>query len=198
LEGLRDIPQIPPAIRQEVRERFVLLGRESFWQELCALDPLAARIHVTDTQRLQRAYEVIRATGCSLFSWTQKAPQRSVCIITILPSREGLYTACDTRFTLFLEKGALEEVKTLLRDLTPSVYAQIKTIGFQELRQYLEGKSSLEEAIFLAKQHTRHYAKRQITWFRHQLTAHHVIPYRITTERLPETCAFLEGVVREV
>ncbi|MDR0662366.1 MAG: tRNA (adenosine(37)-N6)-dimethylallyltransferase MiaA [Holosporales bacterium] len=198
LEGLRSIPQIPPAVRQEVRERFVFLGKADFWQELCTLDPLAAtHVRPTDTQRLQRAYEVMRATGRSLFSWMQETPQRSVCIVIILPPREDLYTACNTRFALFLERGALEEVRTILHDLPPSLHAQIKTIGFQELRQYLEGKISLEEAVLLAQQHTRQYAKRQITWFRHQLTAHHIIPYRITAECLPETCTSLVPLLNE-
>jgi tRNA dimethylallyltransferase len=186
LKGIRDIPPIPNEVRFIIRKRFASLGKERFWQDLLLLDPLAEHyIKSTDSQRMQRAYEVKLATQHSLFSWPHMAEGISAFVIKIAPPRAELYTACDKRFETFLERGAIDEVQALLRSkFSSEILSTLQTIGFHELHQYIMGKCSLEEAISASKAHTRHYAKRQDTWFKHQIEANCLIPYTIASETL--------------
>ena len=86
----------------------------------------------------------------------------------LLPPREALYAACDQRFLKMIERGAVEEVKAILkRGLDPALPA-MKTIGVREIEAYLKGDWTLDEAIAKSQQATRNYAKRQMTWFRNQ------------------------------
>ncbi|MDR1266932.1 MAG: tRNA (adenosine(37)-N6)-dimethylallyltransferase MiaA [Holosporales bacterium] len=196
LEGLRKVPPIPQQVRQYTRTRFAALGRERFWQELCAMDPWATHhIRATDPQRMQRAYEVFQATGRSLSSWGQDSPAPSAYVVKILPDRAPLYALCDQRFDSFLAKGALDEVRGCLQHTPPAVCDTMKTIGFQELRRVLEEGVALEEAVALVKQRTRQYAKRQVTWFRRQLSSPTLLPFLITSDTLPQVCA---DIVRSI
>jgi tRNA dimethylallyltransferase len=86
----------------------------------------------------------------------------------LLPPREELYAACDKRFVQMIERGAIEEVRTLpTRKLDPNLPA-MKILGVREIAAHLRGEVSLDEAIAKAQQATRNYAKRQVTWFRNQ------------------------------
>jgi tRNA dimethylallyltransferase len=96
------------------------------------------------------------------------------------PPRAELFRRCDTRFDLMMEAGALDEVATFPHRETPLAGA----LGYRELSAYLAGGKSLAEAVAEAKQATRHYAKRQVTWFRHQLKADIVLEHADTTEIL--------------
>jgi tRNA dimethylallyltransferase len=184
LEGLHSVPPIPEAIRLQVREQFIRLGREHFWQELVDLDPLVARhLRSTDSQRMQRAYEVQIATQHSLFSFHQTRAGKEILtafVVRISPPPQELYAACDSRFDILLKHGALKEVSSFWKESpSPEILARIKTIGFGELSACIKGERSLEDAVSDAKTRTRHYAKRQNTWFRHQLrgdvTIHSVV-----------------------
>lgn len=87
--------------------------------------------------------------------------------VTLLPPRAKLYAACDARFERMLERGVLEEV----RQFKNTRSALVKALGYAELSGHLEGKTSLTAAVSAAQQATRRYAKRQVTWFRHQIDA---------------------------
>jgi len=172
IKGIPAIPAIDETVRQEARLLHSSMGGVAFHQLLTVRDPvMAARLHPSDSQRLMRAYEVIVQTGRSLAMWQQDPVERFYdarqfqCQL-LLPPRERLYDQCNKRFLLMLEQGALDEVKALA-GFDASAPA-LKAIGVKELRAVLEEKITMEEAIIAAQTATRHYAKRQVTWFRHQ------------------------------
>ncbi len=173
LDGLAPVPPVPAALREEARSLHARLGGEAFRRALAARDPDAAqRLSPGDTQRLIRAYEVVAATGRPLAEWRRgqgPAAGPSAAAVVLLPPRAMLYAACDARFLAMMERGALAEVEALLaRGLDPALPA-MKAVGVPELASLLAGRSSRQAAIAAAQQATRRYAKRQYTWFRHQI-----------------------------
>jgi tRNA dimethylallyltransferase len=173
-KGLAAVPAIPEEIRQEAAALYRVLGGVGFREKLAQFDPVAAkRLFPRDKQRLTRAFEVVRATGLPLEAWQQRpnhAPGYRFATILLAPPREQLYAACDKRFAEMIKAGALAEVAALAaRGLDPGLPA-MKAAGLPELLSYLGGERSLDEAIALAQRATRRYAKRQTTWFRHQVT----------------------------
>jgi tRNA dimethylallyltransferase len=178
-EGLAPVPEIREEIRQEAIELHRVLGGEAFRERLSRLDPAAAlRLHAGDKQRLVRAFEVVRATGVPIGAWQQrKAPKTGYRFATILlaPDRSRLYAACNGRFGRMIETGALAEAAAIAaRALDPNLPA-MKALGLPELLSHLRGEKPLGEAIAAAQRSTRRYAKRQLTWFRHQTTPDLVI-----------------------
>lgn len=185
LGGLAEIPPIPDEVRAETVRLYDHSGEEKFRERLARLDSDSAqRLARNDRQRLIRAYEVAVHTGRTLGEWHEKGDKGmkekgGFCIPSIphslipqthllLPERETLYAACDQRFLGMIDRGAIEEVKTILkRGLDPGLPA-MKTIGVREIAAYLKGELSLDEAIAKAQQATRNYAKRQVTWFKNQ------------------------------
>ena len=169
LAGLPPIPVIPP----EIRTATAALATADLYQELSQRDPAGAmRLAPTDRQRIQRALEVIRATGQPLAHW-QSGPAVPcpfpVHTVALLPERATLYARINARFTTMLAQGACDEVAHLLaRGLDPALPA-MKAVGVPELAAYLRGEATLAEASQRAQQHSRNYAKRQYTWFRHQM-----------------------------
>ncbi|MCW8836287.1 MAG: tRNA (adenosine(37)-N6)-dimethylallyltransferase MiaA [Rhodospirillales bacterium] len=177
MEGLSPIPEIPADVRVAARALRERIGAESFHAEVARRDPAAAdRIPPSDSQRLIRAYEVFEATGRPLTAWQNEcAPEPAVdarfVVITVIPERAELYARCDGRFDAMIERGALDEVRKLdARGLDPALPI-MKALGVPELRRFLAGETTLEEARDLAKTATRQYAKRQCTWLRHQIRA---------------------------
>jgi tRNA dimethylallyltransferase len=172
-EGLAPVPDIPAEIRQEAIELYRVLGGGAFRERLIRLDPEAAqRLFPGDKQRLIRAFEVVRATGATIGTWQQSAksePAYRFGTILLAPPRDSLYAACNARFVQMIEAGAVAEAEVLAaRRLDPSLPA-MKAVGLPELLSYLRGDVPLESAITAAQRSTRRYAKRQMTWFRHQL-----------------------------
>ena len=174
-EGLAPVPNIPEAARAEARAEFLRLGGPAFLEELSTLDPeTAARVPANDGQRLVRAYEVVRATGRTLPEWQRQPAAKPPLAarfhtVVLMPPREALYSRLDARFDAMLAVGALDEVKGLTElSLDPKLPA-MKALGVSELTEYLRGETSLDAAAAAAKQATRNYAKRQMTWLRHQL-----------------------------
>jgi tRNA dimethylallyltransferase len=172
--GLAAVPEIPIEVRTASRALHKAIGGEAFREKLAALDPeAAARLHAGDTQRLVRAYEVVLATGKPLGAWQRRqgaaAPPGRILPFVLLPPRAPLYEACDRRFEAMIEAGAVEEARRLLdRRLDPALPV-MKALGVPELAQYLRGERTLPEAVRLAQAATRQYAKRQTTWFGHQM-----------------------------
>lgn len=171
-EGLSPIPRIPDEIRRAARSRLEAIGLDAFRAEVVSRDPEAARIAAGDRQRLLRVWEVFEATGRPL-SVFQKAPREPLIPypavrIVIEPTRETLYAACEARFEAMMRRGALDEARRLLaRRLDPELPI-MKALGAAELMAHCAGRLSLDDAVALAKRNTRRFAKRQLTWFRHQ------------------------------
>jgi tRNA dimethylallyltransferase len=171
--GLAAIPPIPAEIREEATMLHRALGGAAFRERLAALDPVAAsRLSPGDRQRLMRAWEVVSATGRPIGEWqagTAAALPYRFASILLAPPREALYSACNARFIGMIAAGALDEAAALVaRGLDPELPA-MKGVGVPELLRHLRGEIALDEAVAAAQQATRRYAKRQMTWFRHQM-----------------------------
>ncbi|MFO7483957.1 tRNA (adenosine(37)-N6)-dimethylallyltransferase MiaA [Oceanibaculum nanhaiense] len=175
MRGIAPVPAVPASFRAAATALHAQLGGPGFHARLAERDPvMAARLHPGNTQRLIRAWEVMEATGRSLADW-QAAPRTGAATgldflsFTLLPARDALYAACDGRLMQMVEAGALEEVRALLaRGLDPALPV-MKALGVRELAAHIEGELPLEDAIDRAQRETRRYAKRQMTWFRHQM-----------------------------
>jgi len=171
--GLADVPPVPESQREISALLYAAQGEPEFRDVLATLDPQAeARIEVGDRQRLVRAHAVAVATGKSLTAWqTDTRPALAAGSwrgVVLEPPRAELYERCDTRLGLMVEHGALDEVAAMeARGLDPSLPA-LKAVGYRELAAHLRGEMSLDEALEAARQETRRYAKRQMTWFRNQ------------------------------
>ncbi len=173
--GLSAVPPIPPEVRDGVRARLEHDGVEALHAELARRDPVAAgRLNVRDRTRIARALEVVEATGRSLLDWHREGqppllPKDSFRALFLAPERDELYARIDARFDAMLGAGALNEVERLAgRHLDPLLPA-MKAHGVPALIRHMRGEISLDEAASIGRADTRHYAKRQFTWFRHQL-----------------------------
>jgi tRNA dimethylallyltransferase len=173
--GLSVVPPIPAEVREDVRARLERNGVEALHAELARRDPRAAeRLNLRDRTRIARALEVVEATGRSLLDWHHEGqppllPRDSFRAVFLAPERDELYGRIDARFEAMLEAGALKEVERLAaRNLDPLLPA-MKAHGVPALIRHLRGELSLEQAATIGRADTRHYAKRQFTWFRHQL-----------------------------
>jgi tRNA dimethylallyltransferase len=173
--GLSRVPPVPAEIRHAVRERLEREGPAVLHAELARCDALvAARLNPADRVRIARALEVVTATGRSIDAWNRDNsqplidPARAVKLF-LTPERKDLYARIHARFDTMLAAGALEEVRALgERHLDPLLPA-MKAHGVPWLLKHLAGEIGLQEASEHACRDTRHYAKRQFTWFRHQL-----------------------------
>jgi tRNA dimethylallyltransferase len=173
--GLSAVPPIPATIRDGVRARLERDGVEALHVELGRCDPTtAARLKPRDRTRIARALEVVEATGRSLTDWHRDGlppllPQGTFIALFLGPDRAQLYGRIDARFDAMLQSGALEEVAALAaRHLDPLLPA-MKAHGVPALMRLLKGELTREQAAFVSRADTRHYAKRQFTCFRHQL-----------------------------
>ena len=173
--GLSAIPAIPAEIREAVRTRLERDGVEALHAELARRDPVSAgRLKPRDRTRIARALEVIEATGRALPDWHREGlppllASGEFSALFLAPEREALYARIDARFDAMLASGAIEEVAQLAaRQLDPLLPA-MKAHGVPVLIRHLRGEVTLAEAAEFARTETRQYAKRQFTWFRHQL-----------------------------
>jgi tRNA dimethylallyltransferase len=173
--GLSAVPPIPPDIRDGVRARLERDGVEALHAELARRDPVSAeRLKPRDRSRIARALEVVEATGRSLTDWHREGlppllPSGEFHALFLSPNRDALYARIDARFDAMLQAGALEEVERLAARKLDSLLPAMKAHGVPALIRHLEGELTLEEAATIGRADTRHYAKRQFTWFRHQL-----------------------------
>jgi tRNA dimethylallyltransferase len=173
--GLSAVPPIPPDVREDVRVRLERDGVEALHVQLMQRDPdSAARLKPRDRSRVARALEVVEATGRSLTDWHHDglppllAPGQFTAVF-LEPDRDELYSRIDARFDAMLQAGALEEVAALAARRLDPLLPVMKAHGVPALMRHLGGEVTLEEAAVIGRADTRHYAKRQFTWFRHQL-----------------------------
>jgi len=186
--GLSAVPPIPSEIRENVRARLERCGVETLHAELAQRDPASAhRLKPRDRTRIARALEVVEATGRSLADWHREGlppllPKGAFRALFLAPEREALYARIDARFAVMLEQGALEEVAHLAaRKLDPLLPA-MKAHGVPALIRHVQGEITLDEATTIGRADTRHYAKRQFTWFRHQLAEFEWVKPEVASE----------------
>jgi len=173
LEGLADAPARSEELRARLRERVERRGAAYLHHLLARLDrEAAARIAARDTQKVIRALEMRLLAGKTVGeihrSGRKGLEGYRVHKIGLAPPRAQLYARIDARVEAMLRAGWLEEVKALLSRGVPATAKPFEFIGYAELRDHLEGRLSLEEAVKQIQQATRRYAKRQITWFRRE------------------------------
>ena len=173
--GLADIPAIPPAVRTKAEEHLRKWGPRGLHEDLSHRDPvMGARLEPTDRQRITRAWEVLEGTGVSLADWQESGPDElrlpgsAVKYVLSLP-RELLRARIDGRFSTMIADGALAEVAALRDAGFDRELPAMKAQGVRALLRHLEGDITLDQAIALGQASTRQYAKRQMTWFRHQM-----------------------------
>ncbi len=182
MEGISPIADVDPIWVQQLTERAQIDGISSLHKELHKVDPdLAAVLKDHDAQRIIRALSVFYATKKPLSHW-QKLPLQPFLspdirwkTYGIYPERTQLYRRCDQRFDLIMQKGALQEVKVLKEMDLPKTLPSMRAVGVRQLLGYLDGEFTLQEAIHKAKQATRNYAKRQLTWVRNSLKDAYII-----------------------
>lgn len=188
LKGLAPVPDIPQGVREASKALCADLGAKEFHRRLAERDPEgAAKIHPANSQRVLRAYEVIEATGTSLGDWQARqtgaaAYAGKVVALVLEPERKALYAACDARAGLIAESGGMEEVAALRGLRLDPTLPVMKALGVRELGAYLDGKVTRDQAGKNLSQATRRYAKRQITWFRHQMPEATHFPARYNAE----------------
>lgn len=165
--GLDDMPEIDLDIREKLNQQFADEGIEAIRKQLSALDPeYFAKVDQSNPQRMIRGLEVVLSTGQRLSSFlTANKKERPFNIIKIglNTEREKLYHQINHRVDLMMQEGLLEEVKSL------EAYKELnalKTVGYSEIFDYLDGKIDLATAVDKIKQNTRRFAKRQLTWFK--------------------------------
>jgi tRNA dimethylallyltransferase len=172
--GFSPLPPIPEEVRTEARRLVAKQGAPAVHALLAVRDPaMAAVLKPTDKQRVARAWEVLLATERPLSWWQAQPPvppttHRFLSFI-LNPDRAELYQAVDGRFAAMVARGALDEVVRAEALPPETVAGGRKALGYPELAAVVAGRMPLEAAISAAQQATRRYAKRQLTWFRHQV-----------------------------
>ena len=165
VNGLSSLPESDPKLRDEL----MALSVDELYEKLLELDPEAAeKIHKNNKKRVERAVEVCLITG-KKFSVLSKENVKNnnydflkVCLTR---DREILYKRIDKRVDVMMNEGLLDEVTALYKKYGVEILRKINIIGYTQLIDYIEGKISLETAVEFIKRDSRHYAKRQMTWF---------------------------------
>lgn len=175
LGGLARMPPVDAAVREKWRLFLQERGTEPLYACLMEQDPvMAQRLSPNDRQRILRALEMLETTGRSIAEWQRQNEEPLVDgararKLVLMPKRENLAMRINARFDKMVERGALEEVRKLrAMHLDPALPA-MKAIGVREFSACLDGETGLEAAVEKAKTETHRYARRQITWLRHQL-----------------------------
>lgn len=169
--GIDAVPVILPGIRADIINKYEMGGLEWLQMEVKKNDPIYfSKGEILNPHRLIRALEVVTSTGKSISEFqTQKNQTRDFTILKIgleLP-REALYQRINSRVDQMMQQGLVDEVRGLI---THQELNALQTVGYRELFDHFAGKISLLQAIEAIKMSTRHYAKRQMTWFKKDAT----------------------------
>ena len=168
LEGIFDGPAADRALRENLRETARLKGKEFLWKKLAEVDPDKARsIAPQNLSRVIRALEVFDLTGRPMTVLEKGTAPMGVASVKIglMRDRKDLYRLIEQRVDRMIESGLVDEVKRLVAVGYAGSPVVRNSLGYREVLRHLEGSLSLEDAIDLIKKNTRHFAKRQITWF---------------------------------
>ena len=179
-DGFVKIPNIPKKIRSEVRTLHKEIGQEFFFNKLILLDPLAKEfISSADPQRSMRAYEVKKFTNKSIFEYRKKTKTKfnndTFKKIFINIPKELLHKNIDKRVEKMFKQGAVNEVKNFIKIKIKKDLSANKIIGIEEIKNYLQDKTTLKETKKLIAQKTRQYSKRQFTWSRGHMKSWNMI-----------------------
>jgi tRNA dimethylallyltransferase len=172
-KGLSILPEANPKIRQQLEQEASLFGWEGLHQQLTQIDPKAAsRIHVHDTQRIQRALEVFYATGTPLSHFLEgqkKNPDYRFVNLALVPQdRTWLHERIAFRFKLMLAQGLIDEVKQIRQKWNlNSSFPSMRCVGYRQVLEYLQGNYEYKYLCDKVIAATRQLAKRQLTWLRH-------------------------------
>ena len=168
-------------MRQKLEAQADRVGMEFMLDQLRIIDPdAAARLHLSDRKRIIRALEVYYETGETITAHNRKTQAipprfRPVWLGLDFADRKDLYRRIDLRVGLMLEQGLLQEIRELLDRGIPEKCTAMQAIGYKEFLDALEGRCTIDEAADLVRQSSRHYAKRQLTWFRRNKDIHWLI-----------------------
>lgn len=193
LQGMADIPAVPQSVYDETSERLARDGIAALRAEAQQVDPIAtARVLGNDPQRLHRIVSVAEGTGQALSTWQAEThpvvPSRFARFCVLTPPRETLYDRINRRYDTMLRAGGLDEAKAVFAKGYDASLPVMKAIGLRQLKLFLSGAGSLDEAVEDAKRESRRFAKRQMTWFRNQP------PKGIMLKTAADQAAFLDTI----
>lgn len=178
LKGISPIPPVSLEIRQAVRRECEEKGLESIYEHLKEIDPdTAQKLAPKDTTRILRAVEIFKSTGKKMSDWQKippikQLPEAGFVVVKLFPTLQEIESRCRERLDIMVnELGVLKEVTDLLSRNLPNDLPAMKALGVPEFAQFIRGNMNLEEALDLAKLHTRQYAKRQRTWLKGKINA---------------------------
>jgi tRNA dimethylallyltransferase len=174
MQGISPVPEVAAEIRERGNAEWESLGAEAFRARLAERDPeIVAVLKPADRQRHVRAWEVLEATGKPLSVWQKEegtpAPWRFVTVL-LAPERPWLRAHIELRFDQMLAAGVLAEARAVFDSHPDPTWLGLKAHGAPEFFRHFRGELSVDYARRVAIDHTRQYAKRQMTWFRHQMT----------------------------
>ncbi|WP_205665765.1 tRNA (adenosine(37)-N6)-dimethylallyltransferase MiaA [Anoxybacter fermentans] len=177
--------------REKMHQLAKKRGNEIVHAMLKEVDPeLAEKLHPNDLRRIIRGLEIFRQTGRTATYWHKRAkeqPKRYDTIkIGLIREREELYQRINERVDLMIEAGLVEEVKGLLDEGYSPDLVSMQGLGYKEIIGYLKGEYDLEEAIYRLKRNTRHFAKRQLTWFKRDKEIIWMNPGEMSTQEMVE------------
>jgi len=161
------------AFRTEMEELAAREGGEVLYERLKQVDPVSAEvIHANNIKRVIRALEFYEKTGIPISAHNEEQKQKespyAFLYAVLTRDRTVLYERIDRRVDMMMEQGLLEEVRSLKERGCTRQMVAMQGLGYKEILDYLDGKLSLEEAVYIIKRDTRHFAKRQMTWFRRE------------------------------
>lgn len=177
-EGLDDMPPVNKQVYDEMNAQYKTLGKDWLINQIIIEDPLySAHGEILNPQRTLRALAFVKTHGKSIIHFkknTKKKRSFDVQYFAIAVERDNLYKQINERVDIMMQEGLLAEVKSLYK------YKQLnamQTVGYNELIDYLDGEITLDDAVEKIKQHTRNYAKRQMTWCKHQQKFQWIAPH---------------------
>ena len=175
--GLWEGPPADWGLRRQLLEEEGALGEGHLWRRLAQVDPArAGTLHARDRNKIVRALEVAIQTGVPLSEWHgrhqfQERPFRSI-MIGLTMDRAALYRRIDARVLREIEDGLVEETRGLLARGYAESLGSMKALGYRQMTGYLQGRYDWDEAVRRLQRDTRHFAKRQLTWFRSDPAVH--------------------------
>ncbi len=161
------------AFRRTLEEQAKREGTEALYERLRAVDPESCEsIHAHNIKRVIRAIEFYEKTGKKISEHNREQRQNdspyNFAYFVLNDDRERIYERINVRVDLMMAQGLVEEVRALRESGCRKEMVSMQGLGYKELLSYLEGEASMEEAVYLIKRDTRHFAKRQLTWFRRE------------------------------
>ncbi len=170
IDGIFESPEVDPQVRRKVLRELEEYGAAALYKKLEQVDAAyAAKISDNDSQRITRALEVYLSSGIPLSQWHKQGADKAdfnPVMYGLIMERKALYEKIETRADKMLQEGLIAEVENLIEMGYSKDLNALNTVGYKEAIQYLEGVCDYDEMTKLIKQHSRNYAKRQLTWFK--------------------------------